>query len=602
MIKKFFLLTITFLIIVITSLTLSAQNKKFMFLNEVKEGMQGYGLTVFKGNKVTKFKVEILGVLKNAKPGRSMILAKCSGEVLKLAKIQQGMSGSPVYVNGRLIGAIAYTWGYSLEPIAGIQPIKYMLDIWNRTSKPQMPYKKFKIGKRVSIYDFKLPKRNYNDIHSENSLLNGARPVPTPLIVSGFHPTIVTELKKIFGKSGFEVQVGGARRKKLRNEKSTLEPGEAVGAQIVSGDSNITAIGTVTHKQGNKVLIFGHPLIKRGAINFPMTRAYVHHIFASRRLSWKIASSGNIVGMILQDRAEGVSGIIGKQASVIPVNISVKDNDNTKNYRYKMIKDPVMFLNLYVSLVGNSLFEKTSKLHQGSIKTDVAVRFLDKKTNKKYTLNFNDFYVTTNPKVIMKKLKNLIKPLQFVIYNWFNRIKILNIDTKIETSSNFNVASIYRLKLLQGRAKPGETAKMIVTLRPFRGKLVHKLIKVKIPKNIPEDEYVVFIGSGKVESLTHQRFYKYYYQPRSINHLVEILERQNRSPMDFVVWSDIQTPGLIINRHIMSNLPSSKAYAYGAKTVYGNAYPIKHTRKIMTFPTNYLINGWGKIKIQIERD
>ncbi len=597
MLKKIFLLKFFILLIISNSISFAAKNSEYMYLKEIKEGMEGYGLTVFHGYKLTKFKVKILGILKNTKPGRSMILAKCSGGPIKLARVQQGMSGSPVYINGRLIGAVAYTWGYSLEPIAGIQPIKYMLDIWKRTSTPNIPYKKF-LFKSASIYNFKPPKQDYELIHN-NVKLNGVKPVPTPLVVSGFHPEIIKFLKKDFSKMGFEIQAGGTStdNKKI---KTTLDPGEAVGAQIVGGDSNITAIGTVTHRKGNKVLIFGHPLIKRGAINCPMTRAYVHYVFASRRLSWKIASSTNTVGMLLQDRAEGVSGILGKTASMIPLKISVKDDDSTEKFNYTMIKDPYMFINLYVALVANSLFEKTSKLHQGSVKTDVVVKFLDKKTNKNYTLNFNDFYVTTNPKAIMKRLKTLIRPLQFVIYNWFNRIKIQSIDTKIETSANFNIANIYKIKLLKARAKPGEKIDLIVTLMPFRGKIVHKLISVRIPKNIRENKYIIFIGSSKVESLTHQRYYKYYYQPRSIDHLVEILERRNRSSMDFAVWSDIKTPGLVINRYIMSNLPSSKAYAFGARTVYGDSYPISYIRRIKTFPTNYLINGWGKIQIRIE--
>ncbi len=587
---------ILFILLFIPGKSLTQDSPVTMSVSEMRAGMEGYGLSVFQGEKITRFNVKILGVLLNAKPGRSIILARCSGQYIDFANVQQGMSGSPVYINERLIGAVAYTWGDAMEPIAGIQPIGDMIEILQRQSTPDNPPVPFDM-QQLSMYGEPAALPTAGQIHG-NSFHAGMRPVPTPLVITGMHPAVFSILKERFSGLGFQVQAGGSADTSVISNKTTLEPGDAVGAMIVGGDVHISAIGTVTYKKGNHVLIFGHPLLKRGATLYFMTRAYVHHIFAFRKLSWKIASATRVVGAITQDRETGVGGVLGMEAPTIPIQITIKDNDSSRTFNYSVVKDPVLFSDLFASLLASSLFEKVNTAFAGTLNTTFSVKFQDLATQKIHNIEFNDFYPTTDPKILMKKIAAVIKPVQYILYNWFEKVKILSVNAKVETDTNFNIASIIRLRVFKNRAKPGDTVSILATFKPFRGEPVDRIYKIQIPQNITEDKFIVFIGSAKVESLSHQRTFKEYYNPVSIEHMVKALNRRSRNE-DLVLWYDLKVPGIISHGRILSNLPPGRAYVYGPQNEIGTAYPATFQRVLKYFPSNYMIHGWGKVEIEM---
>ena len=192
----------------------------------------------------------------------------------------------------------------------------------------------------------------------------------------------------------------------------------------------------------------------------------------------------------------------------------------------------------------------------------------------------------------------MIKPVQYILYNWFEKVKILSVKAKVETDTNFNIASIIRLRVFKNRAKPGDTVSILATFKPFRGEPVDRIYQIKVPQNITEDKFIVFIGSAKVESLSHQRTFKEYYNPVSIEHMVKALNRRSRNE-DLVLWYDLKVPGIISHGRILSNLPPGRAYVYGPQNEIGTAYPATFQRVLKYFPSNYMIHGWGKVEIEM---
>ncbi|HDS08923.1 MAG TPA: SpoIVB peptidase S55, partial [Firmicutes bacterium] len=265
---------------------------EFMFIEEIKPGMKGYGKSVFSGTEIETFSVTILSVMDNFSPGYDIILAELSGNpYVEEGRVISGMSGSPVYINGKLIGAVAYAWSFSKRAIAGLTPIKDMLDL--KTRKP-----------REFNSDFKLFGQHFP------SSGDGLRYIQTPVTMSGFIPESLEDFKREFEEFGFiPVQSGGVGLFNLRVQ--TLVPGSPVAVQLVKGSMNISAIGTVTYVNSNEVYALGHPMFNGGPVAIPMATAYIHTTVTSIYSSFKMGSPISTVGTFLVDSRPGTYGELG---------------------------------------------------------------------------------------------------------------------------------------------------------------------------------------------------------------------------------------------------------------------------------------------------
>lgn len=258
-----------------------AQTADFLPLSMVKPGMVGEGKTVFKGTQVDGFDVEILGVLENMGPKRSLILARLSGDKLERTGVFAGMSGSPVYVDGRLIGAIAYAFPFAKEPIAGITPIEEMVNIFKegtpasntRMARELHPHQLYEVSSFSDLFSISKP------IHFEGEL-SGSRfedfgrlqPIATPLNLGGFTPEAVRVFSSQLSRLGLVPVFGGGSARLDDFADSPLQAGSTVGVQLIRGDMNINASGTVTHISGDKIYAFGHPFLSMGYTDMPSQR------------------------------------------------------------------------------------------------------------------------------------------------------------------------------------------------------------------------------------------------------------------------------------------------------------------------------------------
>src|SRR5689334_11880039 len=306
-----------------------------MRVEDIRPGMIGIGRTVFEGTRVEEFKVNILGVLENViGTHRNLILAKLEGGPLANTGVIAGMSGSPVYVDGKLIGAVSYSLGqFSKEPIAGITPIAEMTDatafsdVRPAAAKVHVDFPLTRENLTAAFRRALNWNRPFAERPGDAELLGPSsiagvagpelgmrlQPIATPLMMSGFEPGLADMLAGAFREQGFVPTGRGvaAGRAGEKPYEGPLKPGDAVGVALVRGDLELGATGTVTHVDGDRVYAFGHPLYNLGPTAFPMTRAYVYTVLPSLASSMKLSTTGEVIGSFLQDRAVAIAGRLG---------------------------------------------------------------------------------------------------------------------------------------------------------------------------------------------------------------------------------------------------------------------------------------------------
>ena len=321
---------------------LSAQSALFP-LKDIKPGMRGTGRTVFSGNQIEDFQVEILGVLENIGPKESLILARLSGGPLEHTGVMQGMSGSPVYIDGKLAGAVAMAFPFAKDPIAGIRPIEAMIRTSTSSSKPTSAPPAG--AQRAALFDRDLTR----GFPKPAAMLTGeARMVDiaTPISFGGFSRATLDTFAPQLRALGLEPRQGvsgGGKVQPTMGNPADLKPGSMISVQLMSGDLTVGADGTVTHIDGNRVYAFGHRFLDIGSTALPFARAEVLTLLANTNTSFKLSTAKEWMGTIYQDRNTAVAGELGKRASLVPMTIRVSNGGRTVDtYEMNMVNDSLL--------------------------------------------------------------------------------------------------------------------------------------------------------------------------------------------------------------------------------------------------------------------
>ena len=268
-------------------------------VDHIRPGMVGYGLTVIHGTQPERFEVEIIGVMRKVQPGRDMILARFKGLGLEKSGVMQGMSGSPVYLEERLLGAVAYTWEFGLEPIGGITPFSQMIEFCDAARLNE---------KKLAVNTFTA------NVVASDATRGRMVPIRTPISVSGMSPAALEVLTKDFSPWGLVPVQGGAANADIieENEKQELQPGSAMAVALVLGDISATAVGTVTTVNDGRVYAFGHPFLELGKCDIPLLSAYIHLVMPLQSASFKMGSALSAKGTVQADVSTGIAGSIGR--------------------------------------------------------------------------------------------------------------------------------------------------------------------------------------------------------------------------------------------------------------------------------------------------
>jgi len=476
-----------------------AAQTTYLPLDQVRPGMIGVGRTVFSGTKLEDFKVEVLGVMRNViAPKRNLILARLEGGPLAKTGVIAGMSGSPVYVDGKLMGAVSYSLGqFTTEPIAGITPIEEMLDATmmassTRVSRPVAISMQPTPRELLDIWSRDLGRaKPFVDDPSQALILSGAssdltrmgamlRPIAVPMIASGFDASVFDSISPALSAAGFLPMSSAPSQGNGSTAASNrpLQPGDAVGVGLLTGDFELGATGTVTHVDGDRVYAFGHPLYNLGPTQFPMTRAEVQVVLPSLMASSKLASFGEIVGTVQQDRATAIAGRLGAAPSLIPVTITLNsDRAPSRTFNFGVVRDFTFTPLLTYLAVANVLtsYERGAGPASFAIRGTASIR-------SEGDLVFEDIFSGDQPAGGASAY--IAGPLTALLKNSGENVNIDKIALTIDASEQQRTARIERVWLDTTRPKAGQKAMVNVALRSTRGEEIVRQVPIEIPANL----------------------------------------------------------------------------------------------------------------------
>ena len=533
---------------------------RLMSIDEVKPGMVGTGRTVFSGTTLEDFQVHVLGVLHNViAPNRDLILARLEGGPLAKTGVIAGMSGSPVYVDGRLLGAISYALGqFSTEPIAGITPIAEMTDattmsaaaIGTRPVSLSWPYKPEELFE-IWTRDLGLSRPaafpvSRADVTSPGAML---RPIAVPLSASGFEPDVLAALAPTLAAAGL-LPVTGQAPPQARTDppRRRLAPGDAVGVSLLSGDFELGATGTVTHVDGDRVYAFGHPLYNLGPTEFPMTAATVHVVLPSLMTSSKIASFGPVIGTLQQDRATAIAGKLGAGPALIPMTVSLNsDRLGARTFSFGVVRDPTFTPLLAYLAVANVLtgYERAVGPASITVRGTASIR-------SHGALAFEDVFTGDQP--IGLAAAYVAGPLTQLFRNTSEPVEIERIALTVDASEETRSARIERVWLDTTKPKAGGSATLSVALRGPKGDEILKRIPITFPDNVTGSVQLL-VADGARASADDRRELRGT-DPQSPGQIIRTFNRTRRGNRLYVRLST-NDPGAVVSGEPMAALPPS---------------------------------------------
>ncbi|MBZ5727348.1 MAG: hypothetical protein LAP87_20415 [Acidobacteriia bacterium] len=483
---------------------------EIMRLSEIKPGMKGTAWTVFQGTEAEPVPIEIIGRMRDVwGPKQDVILAKMGGKAIR-TNVAGGMSGSPVYINGKLVGAVALRLSvFSPDAICGITPIELMLEIndfdASRPDDARTPDKVVARNREISI-----PSEMLAQTVAAGASANLPQQVPTmvpiesPLVLSGFSDSTLREFGPLFQQLGITAVQGGAAgtihtNKPAAGWEHALNPGETVAGVLVDGDKTVSGLGTVTYNDGKRILAFGHPFFNLGPVDMPMSRGEVLMTLASAFQPNKMANATDIVGSLHQDRHSGIMGVLGTESDMIPVTMRVRSLDEHE----KVNREKDFHFNVFVHqkwtpyLMMLTLYSSVSELNEFA---DEATYRLSGKVEMD---GHSQISLST-----MQASGEMPMPAPLLLAGWFgdkfNRLYLNNVktpdvkrvDVTVDLLPERRVATIENAWVPNPEVRAGEEVPVKVFLRPYRGDRLERDFTVKIPAGLAKGEHRILLSDA----------------------------------------------------------------------------------------------------------
>jgi hypothetical protein len=554
----------------------------FLSASELRPGMVGIGRTVFAGEQIEEFRVHILGVLHNIiGPGRDLILAKLEGGPLAATGVISGMSGSPVFVDGKLIGAVSYSLGsFPKEPFAGITPIEEMTAAVNASgprvnardltlSWPAEPAQVFatlhRLAERVAAPLRTLPREA--DVFGPAALADlvpSLRPIGAAMVMSGFEPSIDAELRQaLAGGSHAEIaeNAGGSfgepSQRALRPPRELLRPGDPVGVTLIRGDLEMGATGTVTHVDGPRVYAFGHPFLNLGPTEFAMTQAHVYAVLPSLDSSLKIATMGPVIGTMSQDRTTAIGGTLGPGPREVDMQVTLEsEHTPARKFSFKVLHDQLLTpLFSYVAAL-NALASYERQTGVLSIATNGSISF-----GEAGRVAIDDFFTGEN--ALSLAAASTTAPIGIAATNEFRAMLPEAVDLRFTVSERRESTTIERVWLDTTRPKFGATHTLQVLLRNYRGTTE----TVSLPVTMPEQAtgaLTLLVSDGPTLATLETNQVKRG-TPTNVPELLDHLNATRRNNRLYVRLL-AAAPGAMVGGHTLPALPSSVRSVLDADT------------------------------------
>lgn len=441
-------------------LAAAAANVPLMPVRDLRPGMQGVGKTVISGDTIEDFNVEILGVSGSEATGYSIFVRLYGDLIEKTGGVAQGMSGSPVYVDGRLVGAVAFGRTFNDPHYCFLTPIGSMLPLLD---KPR-------------------------------PLPAGWLPKGTSLLAGGFTDYGLAYLQEKLEPLGLEA-VGSGGTSNFAS--GSLQPGSAVGASLLQGDLTLGAMGTVTWTDdAGRVLAFGHPFMQRGDSNFFMNKVWVLGVVPNMQSSYKVGNMGEAVGSFTQDRASGIGGKQGTQPKTIPLFVTVNDSSRGQgtSIRVRLVEDEMLVPTIVDAAVINTLSKAVDRNGGGTARLHFTITGVDSKKQMLSIDRENMFYSSDS---LLKNVNvELTEAVNILMQNKFEPVNIYGITVEAEVSDQVQVAEIQSVRAVDKNVKPGGKAAVEVVMKPYRGAEFTKTVYFKVPKDHPGGRLALNVRGG----------------------------------------------------------------------------------------------------------
>ena len=616
--RLFSVLSIFAMILVVTGIA-NAQRVVAPFANgtplfpleDIRPGMKGTARTVFSGTEAEDFGVEVLGVIPGFPgPRQSAIIARLSGANAERTGVFAGMSGSPVFIDGKLVGAIAFSFPFSKEPIAGITPIKQMIDLFNKGSENEnlKPREARAVSfSQLASTEWKpsLPKPAVSSVSlfspvAANSPLmpllgQQMTPIATPLVFSGisqdtlamFAPQLVANgLLPVSGAGG-----AAAITPLAASDEKTFPVGSSISVQLVRGDYSLAAAGTVTLRDGDRIYAFGHPFLSLGTSDMPMTECSVVTVIPNVNNSFKLAVPGKMVGSISQDRASGIFGLLKQAPKMIPVKINLHTSrDKTETYSYEIANDSFLTPLLLNITVFNTITSSERALGDSTIsmKGEIKVKGQD-------TIQIDRRFSSQNSAIMAAG--SIAAPVSSLLASGFDDVQLGGITLDISSSDTKYAGTLERIALDRTEVRRGEKVEIQAYVRTESGRQFVQRIPVQIPADATPGQLLVFVGDGGAlqEGSPAKSFV-----PQDLSQLVRAINTVKKSDRLYVKLFRI-TNGAVIGTSEMPSLPPSMVATLNSERTAGGYTPtvLSPVYEMELPPAEFVISGQQLIAIDV---
>ena len=585
-------------------------NSAFFPISELKEGMRGTARTVFRGSEAEEFNVEILGIVPGAiGPKQDMIVGRLSGGGADRTSVFAGMSGSPVYIDGKLVGAISYSFPFSKEPICGITPISQMLAIFEQNQNIKL---KAKEPRTVSFAELaatswkpELPRNAMvsssilSGVSANSSLAQIAgqtfQPIATPVSFNG----ISQEALNLFAPQLMSVGlfpvagVSGAAKMTpmVKADEKTLVGGDSVSMQLTRGDYSMAAAGTVTYRDGEKIYAFGHPFLSLGISDLPMSESHVVTVIPNLNNSFKLAVPDAMVGSMTQDRATGVFGKLGQAPKMIPVQINLETSrGQTQTLNFEVAKDDFLTPLLLNITVYNSLVANERGIGDTTIEMNGEIQ----------VKNHSPIKIETRfggAQASQYSALSVALPVNTLLRSNFDDLEIGKITINAVSNDGNKSAALERIAVDKTRVRAGETIEVQAFARTDSGKIFVQKIPVTIPADTPAGALSILVADGTTLQQTSiiQQFV-----PKDLTELVNTINKNKK--FDRLYVQTIRTTnGAVIGVNEMPNLPPSMLATMNNDRSVGNFKPTVQdiVSEQLIAPAEFIMSGQQTLAIEV---
>jgi hypothetical protein len=611
---------------------------RHMRVSEVRPGMKGYGLSVFLGTKIERFDVQVISVLKNFNPKTDVVLIKFGGENLEHNLAIAGMSGSPIYLyddtgKARMIGAFAYGWQLQKDPIAGVQPIEYMLKLPNEMGSPtSQPSGRTAVevplnhgsasgeatdqtvtGPRWSLSDSVLlpgmktapatyPFAKFGSMAPNPRMLaagddSGLTPLATPLMVGGLSPRVLQEIEPLFREYGMmPVQAGGGGGSGEAPDKSVpIEPGSVLGVPLVEGDVDMSAVGTCTEVIGKHVLAFGHSFNSEGKVSLPLAGGSIQGVIANLASSFKLGSLTAAAGTLQNDQTVGIAGELGVAPPPVPVDLRIKYTDGSEDqlYHFTVALHPKMTPMLVATAMISAITGAKELPDNHTVDYNLDLQFENGKTihvvNSDVNIAANDLFFEVG------------MPLMAAAENPFRPVMVKKITGTMVISPEARAGSLLYASVPRSRYRPGETVTAYVTFRAFRAGELVLPISMELPKDLPDGTYQLTISDWTKYLNDERTAEPFKFTAETLNQVFDVVQEASSIRHNALYLRLIRQPdGIAIGHTAMPKLPSSRRQILVGAGRSDTTQYVSSSVKVI--PTERVMSGSADFQIAIDKN